>query len=145
VKPLGTQERTILSGARARYLAGVLVSGALVLATTGSEGALPGAATLVGPAGVVSGTSLTFTWQAGSDATFYYVQVNDATASPRLTLRYPAAMACPGGSATGSITVSTGFAAGPGTWRAAPPGGPGTVPSRAGCVRGGRGGFTEHP
>jgi hypothetical protein len=76
----------------------------------------PAAATLVGPAGAISGSSLTFTWQAAGGATFYYVQVNDATASPRFALWYPAAQACPGDSATCSATVTTGFASGAGIW-----------------------------
>jgi hypothetical protein len=92
-------------------LLGVLVAG------TGVASALPpGAATPVAPSGVIPGGSLTFTWQGVPDATFYYLQVNDATASPKLTLWYPAAQACAGGSATCSVTLTTGFAAGAGIW-----------------------------
>jgi hypothetical protein len=65
------------------------------------------------PAGVIGGSTFTFTWQAADGATFYYLQVNDATASPRLMLWCPAAMACSGGSATCSATLTVGWAAGP--------------------------------
>jgi hypothetical protein len=95
-----------------------LVAAVLVVALghAPAEAVPPPAATLVGPTGVITGTGHTFTWSAAEGATFYYLQVNDATASPRLTLWYPAAQACPGGSATCFVTVSTGFAAGAGIW-----------------------------
>jgi hypothetical protein len=76
----------------------------------------PGAATLVGPAGPVTGSTLTFTWGAVAGATFYYLQINDSTASPRLTRWYPVDQACPAASATCFVSVTTGFAAGGATW-----------------------------
>jgi hypothetical protein len=90
---------------------------AMVVAAGGmAEAAPPGAANLVAPAGVIPGGSVTFTWGAVEGATFYYLQVNDTTASPRLTLWYPAGQACAAGSATCFVTVTTGFATGSATW-----------------------------
>jgi hypothetical protein len=90
--------------------------GLLVFWAGPAQAAPPGAATLVAPAGVVGGSTLTFVWQWDPGATFYYLQINDATAAPRLTRWYPAAQACPGGSATCLASVSTGFAVGAATW-----------------------------
>jgi hypothetical protein len=64
----------------------------------------------------MTGTHHTFTWQSGADATFYYLQINDATSAPRYTAWYPAVQACSGGSATCFITLSLAFAAGPAVW-----------------------------
>jgi hypothetical protein len=76
----------------------------------------PGAATILAPSGVIPGVSLAFTWQAVPDATFYYLWVNDATASPKFTAWYPAGQACPAGTATCFVTLTTGFAMGAARW-----------------------------
>jgi hypothetical protein len=81
-----------------------------------AEALPPAAATLVSPAGLVVGSGHTFAWQAVGSATFYYLLVNDATASPRLALWFPAGQACPAGTATCLVTLSADFAAGSGTW-----------------------------
>jgi hypothetical protein len=95
----------------------LLTSGALPAIGAEPAGAAPpGAATLVAPAGLVPGGTLTFTWQAAGGATFYYLHVNDTTASPKLTLWYPAGQACPADSATCSVTLTTGWGAGAATW-----------------------------
>lgn len=104
---------TAATGRRALAVFGLA---ALSLAGWDAEAAPPAAATLVAPTGVVGGSSLTFAWQAASGATFYYLHLNDATASPRLTFWFPAGQACPADSATCLVTLSTGFAAGPAIW-----------------------------
>jgi hypothetical protein len=73
---------------RAKGRAGTagLLGGLLILLAGTIEAAPPGASTLIAPTGVVGGSALTFAWQAVPAATFYYLQVNDATASPRLVL-----------------------------------------------------------
>jgi hypothetical protein len=81
-----------------------------------AHAAPPGIVTPVAPTGVIASPTLAFTWEGASDATFYYLQINDATASPRIARWYPAAQACPGASATCYVVVSTGFAVGPGIW-----------------------------
>lgn len=98
-------------------LLGVLLAVGL-LAAWASPGlaAPPGAATLLAPSGVIPGVTLAFTWQAVGDATFYYLWVNDATASPRFTSWYPAGQACPAGTATCFVTLTTGFAMGAARW-----------------------------
>jgi hypothetical protein len=76
----------------------------------------PAAATLLAPSGLLPSGSVTFTWQAVTGATFYYLHVNDATAGPRFTAWYPAGQACPADSATCAATVTTGWAVGAGIW-----------------------------
>lgn len=93
-----------------------ILGACLVLGATPAWGAPPGGVTAMAPTGVIAGSSITFTWQAASDATFYYLQVNDPVASPRFTTWYPAGQACPAASATCFVTLTTGFAAGTGTW-----------------------------
>jgi hypothetical protein len=97
-------------------LALLLALGVVFLAPRPGEAAPPGAAAALGPGGLVAGPTLTFTWQAGAAATFYYLQVNDATSAPRYTAWYPAGQACADGSATCFISLSLAFAAGPGIW-----------------------------
>jgi hypothetical protein len=88
----------------------------IALAASPGEAAPPAAPTLVGPSGVVEGSALTFTWRASAGATFYYLQVNDATASPRFTAWYPAGQACPADSATCFVPVTMSWGTGAGTW-----------------------------
>jgi hypothetical protein len=50
---------------------GLLVTlGLLTLSATPSAAAPPGGATPLGPSSLITGTTHTFTWQAGSNATF---------------------------------------------------------------------------
>jgi hypothetical protein len=90
--------------------------GLIALGARPGEAIPPGPATLLGPTGVVEGMTLNFAWQGDPTATFYYLQLNDATASPRFTAWYPAAQACPGGSATCWVALTTGLGAGGATW-----------------------------
>jgi hypothetical protein len=98
-----------------RWVALVAIA-ALGLVASPARAAVPAAPTLVAPGGAVPAGLVVFTWQAAADATFYYLQVNDATASPRFTAWYPAGQACPAGSATCTATVTTGWAVGGATW-----------------------------
>jgi hypothetical protein len=95
-------------------LAGALA--VVILAAAPGAAAPPGAATLVGPEGVVTGTTHTFTWQAVAGATFYYLWLNDATTTPRVTLWYPTGQVCAADSATCFVSLSTGLAMGVATW-----------------------------
>jgi hypothetical protein len=99
-----------------RWLGPIATLSLLVLGPHPLQAAPPPAAVPVGPTGIITGTTHAFTWQGAPDATYYYLQVNDQAASPRFTLWYPAAQACPGGSATCTVVLSTGFAVGPGIW-----------------------------
>jgi hypothetical protein len=73
----------------------------------------PVAATLVSPSGTISTFTPTYTWNAVSTATDYYLWVNDAVGN-RIQEWYTAAQAgCVGGTGTCSVTPST--PAGPGT------------------------------
>jgi hypothetical protein len=102
---------------RSRRILVLLAGGMLlVLGATPAAAAAPGVVTLLAPAGFVNGSTLTFTWQADPVATFYYLQVNDSTASPRFTAWYPAGQACPASSATCAVTVSTGWSLGLAVW-----------------------------
>jgi hypothetical protein len=76
----------------------------------------PPATTLVGPTGIIQGSTVAFTWEGVDGATFYYLQINDATASPRLTRWYPAGQACPAASATCTVILTIGLATGNATW-----------------------------
>jgi hypothetical protein len=103
--------------ARLPWLIGLsLVLLAVALAASPAQAAPPVAPTLVGPSGVVEGSTLTFTWRASAAATFYYLQVNDATASPRFTAWYPTGQACPSASATCFVPVTMSWGTGAGTW-----------------------------
>jgi hypothetical protein len=97
---------------RLRWLVAVLV----VLSGGPSEAVVPGAAKLIAPSGIVTGTTHVFTFQAVPGASFYYFWLNDATASPRFTLWYPTGQACPSGSDTCTILLSEGLAVGRATW-----------------------------
>ncbi|MBF0447599.1 MAG: cadherin domain-containing protein [Magnetococcales bacterium] len=82
----------------------------------------PGAATLVSPSGSISNTStpasVTFTWNAVSDATYYSLKVmNNAGNITHFRTWYPAAdVGCSSGTGTCSITPTTTFAANPYSW-----------------------------
>ena len=77
----------------------------------------PAAATLVSPSGSMSGTTPTFTWNAVSNASSYYVWINDGSAAPRFTQWFTAAEAgCAGGTGTCAISTGLSLANGPGRW-----------------------------
>src|SRR5262249_3160439 len=77
----------------------------------------PGAATLIAPSGAINTTTPTYTWNAVSASTWYYLWVNDSTASPKITQWFTAAQAgCGAGTGTCSVTPGTALAAGAGRW-----------------------------
>jgi hypothetical protein len=97
-------------------LAVAALLGLAVMEPAPAGAAPPAAATLLAPAGPVPAGTLSFTWQAAAGATFYYLLVNDSTASPRFAAWYPADAACPGASATCTVVVTAGWAVGGATW-----------------------------
>ncbi|MCH9698782.1 MAG: peptidoglycan DD-metalloendopeptidase family protein [Gammaproteobacteria bacterium] len=77
---------------------------------------VPAAATLISPSGTISDTTPTYSWNAVSNSTWYYLWVNDSTGN-RIKQWYTAAqVGCGSGTGTCSITPSTVLAAGSGTW-----------------------------
>jgi hypothetical protein len=81
-------------------------------------GGPPGPATLISPSGSISTTAPTYTWNAVSSATWYYLWVNDSTtAAGKIKTWYTAAQAgCASGSGTCSVTPSTVLAQGACQW-----------------------------
>src|SRR5262249_54304617 len=76
----------------------------------------PPAATLVSPSGAIGTTNPTYTWNAVSAATWYYLLVNDGVAAPKITQWFTAAGAgCGAGTGTCSATPSTSVT-GAGQW-----------------------------
>ncbi len=107
---------TLSMGRTRTILAAVLLLGALGLRPGAAQAAPPGPVTQVAPAGGLTGTTITFTWEAAPGATWYFIQVNDATTVGKLLQWYTAEQAnCPGGVGTCAITVSQGLV-GAGTW-----------------------------
>ena len=78
----------------------------------------PGKATLVSPSGTISTSTPTYTWNAVTSATWYYLWVNDSsTNSGKIKTWYTSADAgCGSGTGTCSVAPSTGLAAGAGQW-----------------------------
>jgi alpha-tubulin suppressor-like RCC1 family protein len=74
-------------------------------------GTLPAAPTLVSPTGTGVSTTPAYTWNAVSDATDYYLWVNDASGSPVIQTHYAAAASCSGATctATPSTVLARGF------------------------------------
>jgi hypothetical protein len=80
------------------------------------SGGLPGTATLVSPSGAISTRSPMYTWNAVSNATWYYLWVNDSTGA-KVTTWYAAAQAgCASGTGTCSVTPSVTLASGDAQW-----------------------------
>jgi hypothetical protein len=80
-------------------------------------GSPPPAATLISPSGTISTSTPTYTWNAVSNSTWYYLWVNDSATSAKIQTWYTAAQAgCPSGTGTCSVTPSTTLASGSATW-----------------------------
>ena len=75
-----------------------------------------GKATLVSPSGTTSDSTPTYTWNAVSGSTWYYLWVNDSTGNKIQTWYTAAQVGCAGGTGTCSITPSTSLASGSATW-----------------------------
>jgi hypothetical protein len=77
----------------------------------------PPAASLVSPSGTISTNTPTFTWNAVTTATWYYLWVNDAASSPKIQQWYTAAQAgCASGTGTCSVTSPSVLAQGAARW-----------------------------
>ena len=77
-------------------------------------GQLPTAPVLVSPSGVGIPEAPTYTWQAASDATDYYLWVNNSSGQPDIQTWLPAGTVCAGPQC--SVTPSTTLARGFHTW-----------------------------
>jgi len=76
----------------------------------------PVGAVLISPSGATTSTP-TYTWNAVSGATWYYLRVNDAVTPGKIGQWYSAATAgCPAGTGICSVTPATPLVSGPGTW-----------------------------
>jgi hypothetical protein len=78
----------------------------------------PGAATLVSPSGTITTTTPTYTWNAVSSATYYYLYVSDSTnANGKIQTWYTAQQcSCASGTGTCSVTPSVAIASGAAQW-----------------------------
>jgi hypothetical protein len=94
--------------------AGVLEAG--VAAAHVEQSAPPVAPTLVSPRGTSSPADPTFTWNAVSDATQYYVWINDSTGKRFDKWYTREAVGCPSGTGTCSLAPYTPLNAGTITW-----------------------------
>ncbi len=80
------------------------------------SGGTPPAATLVSPTGTITTTTPTYTWNAVSTSTWYYLWVNDSTGNKIQTWYTAAQAGCSSGTGTCSVTPSTILASGAGQW-----------------------------
>jgi hypothetical protein len=94
-----------------------LLLGLMLLSGRPAGAAPPGPATHVAPAGAITITTIAFTWDPAPGATWYFLQVNDATTVGKLLQWYTAEQAsCAGRAGTCVVTVTLGLAPGLGTW-----------------------------
>jgi hypothetical protein len=77
---------------------------------------LPGKATLVSPSGVINTNTPTYTWNAVSSSTFYYLWVEDSTGGAIKQWYTASDAGCAGGTGTCSVTPATAVAAGSDKW-----------------------------
>jgi hypothetical protein len=84
--------------------------------SNGALAAKPGKATLVSPMGTINEDTPTYTWNAVSDSTWYYLWVNDSTGTPIKKWYTAADAGCGGGSGLCSITPNTALALGSCEW-----------------------------
>ena len=79
--------------------------------------AAPGKATLSSPSGIITDTTPTYTWNAVSGSTWYYLWVRDGSGGDVVKEWYTSESAgCSSGQSTCSVTHSTVLTAGTGTW-----------------------------
>ena len=77
---------------------------------------IPSKATLISPSGTITDTTPTYTWNAVSGSTWYYLWVNEGS-SKKIVKWYTAASAgCGSGSGTCSVTPATSLGNGAHTW-----------------------------
>jgi hypothetical protein len=71
----------------------------------------------VSPTGTITTTTPTYTWNAVSTATYYYLWVSDTSSAAKLHTWYTAAQVnCPSGTGLCSVTPGTALAPGTATW-----------------------------
>jgi hypothetical protein len=71
---------------------------------------------LISPSGAITDSTPTYTWNAVSNSTWYYLWVNDSTGN-RIKQWYTAAqVGCASGAGTCSVTPTTQLASGSGSW-----------------------------
>ncbi len=76
----------------------------------------PRKATLISPSGSINDTTPTYSWNAASGSSWYYLWVNDSSGNKIKTWYTSAQVGCVSGAGTCSITPSTALASGSGTW-----------------------------
>ena len=81
--------------------------------STGGGGGPPGKATLVSPSGTINDSTPTYTWNAVSGSTWYYLWVNES-GTPVIKKWYRASSVCSG--STCSVTPSTTLSDGDHAW-----------------------------
>lgn len=91
------------------------VSSAGPVAAT-QEAPRPATATLVSPIGVTSSANQTFRWNAVSDATQYYLWIDDSTGRRFEKWYDRSVVGCPSGTGQCAITVETPLTPGTITW-----------------------------
>ena len=80
-----------------------------------SCGGMPGPATLISPTGIITDNTPTYSWNAVSGSTWYYLWVNDSTGN-KIKQWYTAAQAGCASGGTCSVTPATTLSYGAGQW-----------------------------
>jgi poly(3-hydroxybutyrate) depolymerase len=101
---------------KTHWIGWVALSLVLIFLAAPVANAAPPAATLTSPSGNISDTTPTYTWNAVSDSTWYYLWVNDSTGNKAKTWYTASDAGCSLGSGTCSVTPSTTLAQGAGQW-----------------------------
>jgi hypothetical protein len=81
----------------------------------GSSGP-PVAATLISPTGSIATNAPTYTWNAVSNSTWYYLWVNDSVGNRIATWYTAAQVGCSSGTGICSLTPATTLASGAAKW-----------------------------
>ena len=84
--------------------------------TSGTYTVLPGAATLIGPSGTINTAVPTYTWNAVSSATWYYLWVNENGGNVVKQWYTASDAGCAGGTGICSVTPNVALAAGSAIW-----------------------------
>jgi hypothetical protein len=88
----------------------------------------PPAAIVVSPAGTITTTTPTYTWNAVCNSTWYYLWVNDSTGNPIQQWYTASAAGCGSGTGICSVTPATALALGSASWWIQTRNGAGTGP-----------------
>ena len=89
---------------------------AITVCTVGTAFALPSAATLIAPNGIIADNTPTYTWNAVAASTWYYLWVDDSTGNKIKTWYSASQAGCASGIGTCSVTPVTVLANGAGKW-----------------------------